>query len=314
LIRILYDVLLRYFRWYRTSSAESWKQIFNRAITFSYVCVIGFTPSHHQPVPPVPIIHSDAKTTQQQIADCVSLFDTAKESGARTPRNTLYDVVDIWIIAMSASFLSLLSLLLVGSQPSSCFVLPTGTNANHPVTFSYGAASTTLLWSSLKEKTDEKAKEEKIQVVSRTDSADSFVGEKSDVEGLPWWWELVWKLDIMKTGNQGEEIIFGDSANVLRTNIEQIYGGFPSLDGCPLAEGEITDIGDGTMFIGLQNYYKSYGSPYKLCFGPKSFLVISDPVQAKHLLRDANKNYDKVRTGDATVSDTVVHCYLCLIV
>ena len=56
-----------------------------------------------------------------------------------------------------------------------------------------------------------------------------------NAEGLPWWWELVWKLDIMQKGEQGEPIKFGDSANVLRTNIEQIYGGYPSLDGCPLA-------------------------------------------------------------------------------
>jgi hypothetical protein len=116
-----------------------------------------------------------------------------------------------------------------------------------------------------------------------------------DAEGLPWWWELVWKLDIMKTGDPGKEIIFGDTANVLRTNIEQIYGGYPSLDGCPLAEGEITDIADGTMFLGLQRYFEGYGSPYKLCFGPKSFLVVSDPIQAKHILKDANTNYDKVR-------------------
>jgi len=47
------------------------------------------------------------------------------------------------------------------------------------------------------------------------------------------------------------------------------------------------------MFIGLQRYQKTYNSPYKLCFGPKSFLVISDPVQARHILRDANTNYDK---------------------
>lgn len=114
-----------------------------------------------------------------------------------------------------------------------------------------------------------------------------------DVEGLPWWWDLVWKLDIMKTGEPGEDVIFGDSANVLRTNIEQIYGGFPSLDGCPIAEGDISDIADGTMFIGLQRYYENYGSPYKLCFGPKSFLVVSDPIQARHILRDANTNYDK---------------------
>jgi len=114
-----------------------------------------------------------------------------------------------------------------------------------------------------------------------------------EVEGLPWWWEFVWDLDIMKKGEPGSDCIFGDSANVLRTNIEQIYGGFDSLDACPLAEGEITDIADGTMFIGLQQYYQKYGSPYKLCFGPKSFVVISDPIQAKHILRENNNAYDK---------------------
>jgi len=112
-------------------------------------------------------------------------------------------------------------------------------------------------------------------------------------EGLPWWWDAVWKLEVMKRGEQGTDIIFGDSAYVLRANIEQIYGGFDSLDGCALAEGEITDIAEGTMFIGLQRYFRNYGSPYKLCFGPKSFLVISDPIQAKHILRDANSLYDK---------------------
>jgi hypothetical protein len=68
-------------------------------------------------------------------------------------------------------------------------------------------------------------------------------GDAADVEGLPWWWELVWKLDMMKKGKEGEEIIFGDSANVLRTNIEQIYGGYDSLDGCPLAEGKGSNCG-----------------------------------------------------------------------
>jgi cytochrome P450 family 97 subfamily B polypeptide 3 len=111
--------------------------------------------------------------------------------------------------------------------------------------------------------------------------------------GLPWWWEMVWDLDVMKLGEPGTEVTFGDSANVLRTNIEQIYGNYPSLDGCPLATGELNDIAEGTMFVGLQNYFINYGSPYKLCFGPKSFLVVSDPVQARHILRDANKNYDK---------------------
>ena len=92
---------------------------------------------------------------------------------------------------------------------------------------------TTKAFSSLK---DPPQKEEAISTVVNVDvSAPPPQEEKSD--GLPWWWELVWKLDIMKKGEPGKDIIFGDSANVLRTNIEQIYGGYPSLDGCPLAEG-----------------------------------------------------------------------------
>jgi hypothetical protein len=105
-------------------------------------------------------------------------------------------------------------------------------------------------------------KEDPTKEETKQDDSLGAVGD--DVEGLPWWWELVWDLDIMKKGTPGEEIIFGDSANVLRTNIEQIYGGFPSLDGCPIAEGELNDIADGTMFVGLQSYEKKYKSPYKV--------------------------------------------------
>jgi cytochrome P450 len=32
---------------------------------------------------------------------------------------------------------------------------------------------------------------------------------------------------------------------------------------------------------------------YKMCFGPKSFMVSSDPVIARHVLRENCKNYDK---------------------
>jgi cytochrome P450 len=103
---------------------------------------------------------------------------------------------------------------------------------------------------------------------------------------------------MMQRGQAGENIQFGDTAHVLRTNIEQIYGNYPSLDGCPLAEGELGDIAEGTMFVGLQNYFQRYGSPYKLCFGPKSFLVISDPTQAKHVLREAGTSYDKGMLGE----------------
>jgi len=118
-------------------------------------------------------------------------------------------------------------------------------------------------------------------------------GEETESEGLPRWWHFGWDLPIMARAEPGSDIIFGDSAHVLRTNIEQIYGDYDSLDGCPLAEGDIGDIADGTMFIGLQRYYNNYGSPYKLCFGPKSFLVVSDAVQARSILREENSKYDK---------------------
>jgi hypothetical protein len=36
----------------------------------------------------------------------------------------------------------------------------------------------------------------------------------------------------------------------------QIYGDEPSVDGCPLAEGELGGLQTGTMFLGLQTYYK----------------------------------------------------------
>ena len=75
-------------------------------------------------------------------------------------------------------------------------------------------------------------------VVELREQAKEALIPDPDAEGLPWWWELVWKLEVMQKGVEGEEITFGDTANVLRTNIEQIYGGYPSLDGCPIAEGK----------------------------------------------------------------------------
>ena len=181
----------------------------------------------------------------------------------------------------------LFSFLLL-AEKSSGFIFPSkGFTA--PIT-SHSVPSTSIR-SSLK---DDETKTKEVKDVVEQHGQHDQPEIDPDAEGLPWWWELVWELDMMKLGEPGEDVIFGDSANVLRTNIEQIYGGYPSLDGCPLAEGELGDIADGTMFIGLQNYYKNYGSPYKLCFGPKSFLVISDPIQAKHVLRDASKCYDKV--------------------
>lgn len=79
---------------------------------------------------------------------------------------------------------------------------------------------------------------------------------------------------------------FGDAANVLKKNIEQIYGDEPSFDGAPVAEGEVGGLLEGSLFLGLQSYFKRFGGSYKLLFGPKSFIVVSDPSIFKHILRD----------------------------
>lgn len=112
-------------------------------------------------------------------------------------------------------------------------------------------------------------------------------------EGLPWWWELFWGLPFTKRGAEGEELKLGDSMHVFRTNIEQIYGDYESFDGAPLAEGDISGLQDGTLYLGMHAYAERFGPVYKMCFGPKSFMVIGDPTVAKAVLREGANNYDK---------------------
>eukprot|EP01036_Dinobryon_divergens_P029748 gene29748-38888_t len=107
-------------------------------------------------------------------------------------------------------------------------------------------------------------------------------------------WDAVWKLPIMQPGKQGTSpTTFGDGALVLKGNILQTYGGEPSIDGAPIAVGEIDGLLTGSLFLGLQTYFEKFGGVYKLLFGPKSFIIISDPIIAKHILRDNSKAYDK---------------------
>lgn len=67
------------------------------------------------------------------------------------------------------------------------------------------------------------------------------------------------------------------------------------MDGAPLAEGEVGSMTDGTAFLGLFRYFQKYGPVYKLCFGPKSFIVVSDPTIIKFILKTNTAAYDKVR-------------------
>ena len=51
--------------------------------------------------------------------------------------------------------------------------------------------------------------------------------------------------------------------------------------------GDLQTLAGGPLFLLLHKYFLEYGPIFNLAFGPKSFLVISDPVMAKHILRTA---------------------------
>ena len=52
--------------------------------------------------------------------------------------------------------------------------------------------------------------------------------------------------------------------------------------------GDLQTLAGGPLFLLLAKYYKDHGPIFNLSFGPKSFLVISDPVMARHILRDSS--------------------------
>nr|AYV88884.1 cytochrome P450 oxidase CYP97A54 [Polygala tenuifolia]BBE15482.1 cytochrome P450 [Polygala tenuifolia] len=67
-------------------------------------------------------------------------------------------------------------------------------------------------------------------------------------------------------------------------------GDFPRI---PEAKGSINSVRNEAFFIPLYELYLTYGGIFRLTFGPKSFLIVSDPSIAKHILRDNSKAYSK---------------------
>ncbi|KAK3415901.1 hypothetical protein EUGRSUZ_H01373 [Eucalyptus grandis] len=61
----------------------------------------------------------------------------------------------------------------------------------------------------------------------------------------------------------------------------------------PEAKGAIKAIQNEAFFIPLYELYLTYGGIFRLTFGPKSFLIVSDPSIAKHILKDNSKAYSK---------------------
>jgi len=92
---------------------------------------------------------------------------------------------------------------------------------------------------------------------------------------------------------KGAEVSFKDIVSLWTTNILQTYGDAPSVDGAPVAEGELNDLVGGPIFLALEKYFKVSGGIYKLSFGPKCFIVVSDPVAAKQILRTKATSFDK---------------------
>lgn len=102
-----------------------------------------------------------------------------------------------------------------------------------------------------------------------------------------------------------------DYAKILVNNAFQIIGIAESMDGAPLVQGvntfkgsplqlisrfidgNLQELAGGPLFLLLHDYCKKYGPIYKLAFGPKSFIVVSDPVIVKYILKENPLNYDK---------------------
>lgn len=61
----------------------------------------------------------------------------------------------------------------------------------------------------------------------------------------------------------------------------------------PVAEGAVSDLFSRPLFFALYDWFLEHGPVYKLAFGPKAFVVVSDPIVARHILRENAFGYDK---------------------
>ncbi|GLC58319.1 hypothetical protein PLESTB_001346100 [Pleodorina starrii] len=86
-----------------------------------------------------------------------------------------------------------------------------------------------------------------------------------------------------------------DGLSRLLTEVSQGYFQ-PDVGGknIPVAQGELSDLaGDQPLFKALYQWFIDSGGVYKLVFGPKAFIVVSDPVVVRHILKENAFNYDK---------------------
>ena len=82
------------------------------------------------------------------------------------------------------------------------------------------------------------------------------------------------------------ELGIKDVISLWITQILQTYGDEESKDGAPVCEGSVDDLVGGPIFLALYPYFLKYGGVFKLAFGPKVFMVLSDPVIVREVLKE----------------------------
>jgi hypothetical protein len=80
-----------------------------------------------------------------------------------------------------------------------------------------------------------------------------------------------------------------DNASNLLTSL--LSGG--SMGSMPIVEGAVSDQFGKPLFFALYDWFLEHGPVYKLAFGPKAFVVVSDPIVTHHILRENAFGYDK---------------------
>lgn len=130
--------------------------------------------------------------------------------------------------------------------------------------------------------------------MSKSLARQTLLSQTMEPEPLPPIWDWFWEnFPPLKAGKPGEDLTFGDTARTFKINIEQIFGGIPAPDKAPLAAADVEGLDFKALFLGMKTYFDQYGSTFKMCFGPKSFVVVGDPMAAKHILKDNSRGYDK---------------------
>ncbi|XP_020518091.1 cytochrome P450 97B2, chloroplastic [Amborella trichopoda] len=82
-----------------------------------------------------------------------------------------------------------------------------------------------------------------------------------------------------------------DKASDILTNIYRDRG--ESYGTMPVARGALSDLVGRPLFLSLYDFFLKHGLVYKVSFGPKAFVIVSDPIVARHILRENMFGYDK---------------------